>query len=462
MFKTLSLFKRDLLGFGTSLILLCPGIAGAQWAQDWWNGRGATGEWLGLRPTIEDHGLKLSGEWKGTFYGFAGGGRPGIRSGFFDEELKFGAEVDFAKLTKIDALEGWKVFSEVRWRDGLNPNLRAGAFGTFQPSDYQSGKQWRLLNFGTTYTTPELFGIKKFASITGGWLQPQRFFIDQPLSKLYINNAVKSSKGLGGNIPFSSSFCSWGGVVTLKPVEWHYARAGFFMAYPQATSTANHGLAFEGFGPDTSQNGLYFLGETGFTPAIGAAKLPGKYAFGAYSYGQWNTSFGGTRSANRYGFYWQADQMVYREPSPEPAPTDAKSTITADGKKSVTPAEPASLSEQGLSLFSLVTYAPKVNNILPFYFHTGVVYRGLIPTRDSDITMFSFAYGSYSYDNISNLQDSGNTSQPNYSAVVEFGHRVQLNKWSFVQPYLQYIMQPNGTSNIANSTVLGFQAGVTF
>jgi carbohydrate-selective porin OprB len=277
-----------------------------------------------------------------------------------------------------------------------------------------------------------------------------------------MNNAVRSSKGLGGNIPFSSSFSSWGGVLTLKPVEWHYARAGFFMAYPQATSTANHGLAFEGFGPDTSQNGLYFLGETGFTPAIGAAKLPGKYAFGAYSYGQWNTSFGGSRSANRYGFYWQADQMVFRETPSEPATSDSKSTVAADGKKSVIPSEPAALSEQGLSLFSLVTFAPKVNNNLPFYFHTGVVYRGLIPTRDSDVTMFSFAYGSYSYDNIENLQDSGSTSQPNYSAVVEFGHRVQLNKWSFVQPYLQYIMQPNGTSNIANSTVLGFQAGVTF
>ncbi|MFZ4681692.1 MAG: carbohydrate porin [Terrimicrobiaceae bacterium] len=462
MFKTLFPSKRDFLGFATCFILLSPGMGNAQWAQEWWNGRGASGEWLGLRPTLEEHGLKLSGEWKGTFYGFAGGGRPGMRSGFFDEELKFGAEVDFAKFTKIEALEGLKAFSEVRWRDGLNPNTRAGAFGTFQPSDYQSGKQWRLLNVGVAYTTPELFGIKKFVSVTGGWLQPQRFFIDQPLSKLYINNAVKSSKGLGGNIPFSSSFSSWGGVVTVKPVDWYYARAGFFMAYPQATSTANHGLAFEGYGPDPSQNGFYFLGETGVTPTIGATKLPGKYAFGAYSYGQRNTSFGGTPMANRYGFYWQADQMLYRESSPEPAPSDAKATVRADGKKSVVPSEPAKLSEQGLSVFGLVTYAPKINNILPFYFHTGVVYRGLIPTRDSDLTMFSFAYGSYSYDNIENLQNSGESSQPNFSCVVEFGHRVQINKWSFVQPYLQYIMQPNGTSNIANSTVLGFQAGVTF
>ncbi len=444
--------------------LLCLSListASAEVVQDWWNGRGATGEWFGLRPAIEDHGLKISGEWKGTYYGFVAGGKPGVRSGFFDEEVKFGAELDFAKLTKLEALEGLKAFSEVRWRDGLNPNLRAGAFSTFQPSDYQGGKQWRLVNFGATYTTPELFGIKKFVSVSGGWLQPQRFFIDQPLSKLYINNAVKSSKGLGGNIPFSSSFASWGGVLTVKPVDWHYARAGFFMAFPQGTSTANHGLAFEGFGPDPSQNGLYFLGETGFTPRIGKSKLPGRYAFGGYSFGGPNTAFNGDSYSSRYGFYWQADQMLFREAAPAVEESSGKNVVAADGKKTVVAPE-AKLSEQGLNFFSLVTFAPPVNNILPFYFHTGLVYRGLLPTRDDDQTMISFACGSYSINNIEELQSAGKTNQPNSTAVLEFGHRVQLNKWAYVQPYLQYIMQPNGTSAIANSTILGFQGGVTF
>ncbi len=458
----MSLFRiasnsRNVL-IATALIL--PSTVFAEGLEDWWQGKGVSGDWLGARPVIEENGLKFSGEWKGTFYGFAGGGRPNQKAGYFDEELKFGVEVDFAALTKVEAFEGLKAFSEVRWRDGLNPNLRAGAFGTFQPSDYQGGKQWRLLNFGATYTTPELFGIKKFASVTGGWLQPQKFFIEQPLSKLFINNAVKSSKGLGGNIPFSSSFSSWGGVLTLKPVEWHYARAGFFMSYPQATSTANHGLAFEGYGPDASQNGLYFLGETGFTPKIGSSKLPGKYAFGAYSFGQTNSGFQGGDFSNKYGFYWQADQMIFRESATKH--TDSKQVVSSDGKKSVSPTETEKLSDQGLNFFSLVAYAPQVNNVLPFYFHTGLVYRGLIPTRDEDLTMFSFAFGSYSAENIDALQEDGITNQPNYSSVIEFGHRVQINKWSYVQPYIQYIMRPNGTTSIANSTVLGFQAGVTF
>ena len=108
------------------------------------------------------------------------------------------------------------------------------------------------------------------------------------------------------------------------------------MSYPQATSTDNHGLAFEGFRQNPDHNGVFAIGETGFTPKIGASKLPGKYAFGGYYYEQQNTSFFGAHYPGRYGFYWQVDQMLFREPSPEePAPlakgpSDGKSV--ADGK----------------------------------------------------------------------------------------------------------------------------------
>jgi carbohydrate-selective porin OprB len=243
------------------------------------------------------------------------------------------------------------------------------------------------------------------------------------------------------------------------------------MAYPQATSTDNHGLAFEGFGPDRSLNGLFAIGEIGFTPKIGPSKLPGKYAFGGFYYEEENKSFFGTDYNGRYGFYWQADQMLFREPSrEEPAPlakgpSDGKSV--ADGKSGKSFREPAppnkpKLSDQGLYFFSLFTYAPKYNNILPFYFHTGLVYRGLIPTRDNDQLMAAFSFGQYSFFNIEALQQKGNVNQPNYTGVLEVDYRIQLNKWAYLQPYLQYIIQPNGTGALENATILGVMAGVTF
>src|SRR3979490_2328504 len=93
------------------------------------------------------------------------------------------------------------------------------------------------------------------------------------------------------------------------------------MAYPQGTSADTHGLAFEVFCPYRSLNGGCAIGEIGFTPKIGPSKLPGKYAFGGFYYEEENKSFFGTDYNGRYGFYWQADQMLFREPSrEEPAP----------------------------------------------------------------------------------------------------------------------------------------------
>ncbi|MEX1117157.1 MAG: carbohydrate porin [Terrimicrobiaceae bacterium] len=438
---------------------------------DWWNGKYMTGNWFGVRDDLAENGIKFSGKYEGIFFGVLdsqGGSR-----GFYDQELAFQSEVDFSKLLKMDALKGLTAFGGVRWRDSRansNPNTFVQASSMFQPSNNQSGTQWRLTTFGLAYTTPELFGIEELLTLRGGWLQPQKEFIDQPLSKLFVNNAVESSKGVGGNIPFSSSFSTWGGTLEINPASWYYAKAGLFMAFPCATASSNHGLAFEGFAEDTSKNGLMAIAETGITPKLGASELPGKYAMGGYYWGNEKNSFNGTSQYGQYGFYWQADQMLFREGShEEPAPlakgpADGKSPVDSkSGKSFKAPVETeAKLSKQGLYTFNLISFAPKYNNLYPFYFQTGLVYEGLIPTRDEDKTMFSLGFGSYSFANIQNQQNSGNPNQPNYSMVLEWDYRIQINKWAYLQPFVQYIIQPNGTGAVQNATILGFAYSVNF
>jgi carbohydrate-selective porin OprB len=436
----------------------------------WWDGKYASGNWFGLRDTLEDYGLNLSGGYRGAFFGVVDSER-GSR-GFYDQELVFVGRLEFAKLLKVEVLEGLSGFGEVRWRDARpdsNPNTFVQASSNFQLTNWQSGTQWRLMTFGLEYETPELFGIKQFATLNGGWLRPQKEFIDQPLSKLFVNNAFCSSKGIGANIPFSSSFSTWGGTLKIKPVNWYYLKGGIFMAYPSATDSTNHGLAFQGFAQDPSQNGLMFMGETGFTPKWGPSQLPGKYVLGGYYFGNQKNSFNGTVNWGQYGFYWQLDQMLYREPSrEEPAPvakgpSDGKSV--ASGKSFKAPVSVTSkpkLNDQGLSVFSLFTFSPNYNNILPFYFHVGLVYKGLIPYRDKDQLMFAVGYGQYSFENIQSLQARGNPNQPNYTVVLEWDYRIQINDWAYFQPFIQYLIQPNGTGAVANATALGFQYGVVF
>lgn len=392
----------------------------------WWNGSQLTGDWFAVRDTLKDRGLTLGGSYRGALFGVVAS-QNGSGT-FWDQELSFSGRVDFSKLLEIGAIRGLEGFVEGRWResnDGTgNPNGMISGSTMFNPTPMWSGVGWRMLSFGAQYTTPEMFGAKELLTLRGGWLRPQREFIDQPLSKLFLNNAINSSKGIGGNIPLSSSLSVWGGTLQVNPAQWHYTKVGLFMTYPDATSSENHGLQFQGDVGDPSQNSLLFVGETGFLPKIGPSRLPGKYAFGTYIYGDGDK----TRGTEPYGFYWQADQMIFREPSA---------------------AFP--LSPQGLRMFSLATFAPPDKNIYPFYAQTGLVYEGLLPARDHDQLIIGVAYGRYA-----------NKPGADYTMVFEGGYRVQINGWSYVQPYAQYISRPAGTAQVANAAILGFQVGVNF
>ena len=71
--------------------------AEASTLEQWWNGKWATGNWFGVRDTLEDHGLKLGVEWKANFLWNVDGG---LQQRFgYDDEFKFRGTLDFAKLT---------------------------------------------------------------------------------------------------------------------------------------------------------------------------------------------------------------------------------------------------------------------------------------------------------------------------------------------------------------------------
>jgi carbohydrate-selective porin OprB len=83
-----------------------------------------------------------------------------------------------------------------------------------------------------------------------------------------------------------------------------------------------------------------------------------------------------------------------------------------------------------------------------------MVYTGLFPSRGEDLTMASIGYGAY--------QGGVGSVEKSYTAVLEGGYRWQLNGWSYVQPFVQYFVRPNGTSQVQNAAVLGFLAGLVF
>ena len=300
----------------------------------WWNGKWATGSWFGVRDTLEDHGLKLGVEWKANFLWNVDGG---LQQRFgYDDEFKFRGTLDFAKLTGWEAIEGLTLYSDLRYRGGAGVNKWVGASSQFAPSTFQGGRLWRFQQVYLTYTTPELFGVKEFLTLSGGWQNPTDIFINQPLNKFFINNTFTSNRGIGANgIGWGGSYSAWGGYIKVKPLDWYYLQSGLYLAIPDASTPSNHGLFFAGAQPP-DRNGLFWLTETGFTPKIGPSQLPGRYAAGLIYWGVENTSYFGENYDQRLLFYWQADQQLYREPSPEaPAPEGPLGWQVGGGREGV-------------------------------------------------------------------------------------------------------------------------------
>ena len=120
------------------------------------------------------------------------------------------------------------------------------------------------------------------------------------------------------------------------------------------------------------------------------------------------------------------------------------------------------LSEQGLYAFSFFDFAPSYNKAMPFYFHTGLVYKGLLPGRDKDQMGAAFGLGTYSADKIAAENAAGKTTHQTYEGVMAVNYRGQLTRFAYVQPFRQYIIRPNGNGLVSNANSLEVHLGVTF
>lgn len=398
----------------------------------WWNGNGLTAPDEGPFGFLREHGVAFGGTYYGAVFGILQS--EGGTATPYDQGAELNLDVMPARLLELPALTGLVATVEGRWRAELpsdDPNTFVEANSAFAPSNWGSGVGWRFLQANVSYG-------RRLASlpdaelwVKGGWVQPRYEFLLQPSSEKFLNTAVASAKGLGANIPFSSSFSTWGGMGRLSTPDG-YAKAGVFMAYPDADASDNHGQQFGGSPPN---NSVMSLAEVGALPSLrgrpgSADALPGKYVVGGYVYDNAATSSGdGTNFGVQGGVYLQADQLVYREP-------DAASDV---------PQHP-----QGLIAFGVVMWAPPRNDELQLYLHAGLDWTGAIPSRELDAIVVSAAYGNYS------------RSTHTETVVIEGGYHVALNRWLELYPYLQYTIRPDGTAEVADAFIVGCGTGVTF
>jgi porin len=416
-------------------------------SDEWWRGDALTGDWWGTRNWMDkDTGIEFSGTYTTDLAGNPVGG---MEQGFtYTDNIAFGAKLDLEKLV------GWQ-----------------GATFTIAATD-RNGTSLSQNYIGNQFTVQQIFGGQTII-LTGLHLTQRllddkmeikvgRFsagddFASSPLYWLYMNNGIDGNpQALPVNASFSAyPWASWAARVRFEPSPDWNAMLGLYQVSNKTFNRYLHGVNFS-FEPT---DGVMFLGQVGWTPEffrrpvkrvetereeneeLSEAEenmhgLPGHYWFGAY-YSTWEyAQFGSTQSAaNAYGFYWHADQKVYEE---------------APG------------SDQGLTLWTAFVLSPQENIAkIPFQWNCGIAYQGMVPQRNEDIAMFGLAYGSFS-DDYGNAGNAYNGEPVSYEMALEWGYRIQFNRFLYAQPNIQHIVQPGGTGSIPDAFVLGLQIGVTF
>jgi porin len=421
-------------------------------SREWWQGETLTGDWWGMRNMLDDSGVEISANYTNNIAGNPVGG---VGQGFtYADNFGFGVELDFEKLI------GWPGFTVTV--SGLNRD------GTSLSQDYIQNQFTVQQVYGGSALMFYALAFEQRAFDDKVSLKFGRFatgddFASSPIYWLYMNNGIDGNpQALPVNTQFSAyPWAVWGARLRVEPTEEFNAQLGVYQVSDRIFVRNYRGLDWSMRGDD----GVQFLMQLGWTPEFfkrpvepaatndgkmivdgkSAKKLtapvemkgyPGHYWFGLY-YSPWDfPQFGTTeRASNSYGFYWHADQMVFQE-SPG--------------------------SDQGLTVWSAFVFSPQQNIAkLPFQVNGGLVYKGLIPTRDNDYTGLGAVYGIFSDDYAQTVADSGG-GNPSYELVFEANYKIQISRFAFVQPNVQWVINPGGTGNIPNALVLGAQMGVTF
>jgi porin len=84
-------------------------------------------------------------------------------------------------------------------------------------------------------------------------------------------------------------------------------------------------------------------------------------------------------------------------------------------------------SNQGLGWFGRIAFGPQHRNFVGFYFETGLVYTGLIPTRDEDQVGVGFVYAQLTNGARRTLELEGSRGV-GAEMVVEFTYKAVLTR----------------------------------
>ena len=398
----------------------------------WLQGQYMTGDWNGTRSDLEAKGITLRAHHIAES---AANPIGGLKQGAaYTEQVDAGADFDLEKLI------GWpKAKLHVTFTQRAGQSLAANTIGSFISVQeiYGAGQNVRLAELSY-----EQLLLEDRLRIKLGWLHASDDFATSPIYCYFQNNGFCGQIAIVVNSGFTIyPTGSWGGMAKVSLSDEVYFQTGVYEVNPTLAAPAN------GFKLGISgATGVIMPAQLGWQPRLGRTGLKGHYRLGGY----YDTSdvpylgspVGGPQALahGRWGFYGQADQMIYP---------------TAPG------------TDRGLTAFAVIAYAAPGTAMLEYIGQLGLLLKGTFADRDGDSIGLAVSYSKVSStlvaaQNAANALAPGSVSVQSAETTIELNYRAQLTPWFSLMPNVQYVIRPNGVMTIPNALVLGLQVRLTF
>lgn len=399
-----------------------------------------TGNWQEKRVDLEDKGVNIESTFVADTLGNVSGGM--MQGARYDSSTSWDINFDLEKFVNM---VGTQFHISGLWRAGQN--LSSATIGNaFAVSSIYGTEQFRFYGLYLEKTF-----LDKSINIRIGRIAPGDDFASSSIYWNFVTNAID---GNPISIPIDLFFpcypiSVWGARAKYNFTKEFYGMSGIYDGDPGVQYSSNYGLDFS----LRLKRGILFAQELGYAPVFN--EMPGHYKAGFYYHGgtfrdlysdvnglsSVVTGAPARKHIGNYGVYFHIDQMIYR-----PSNTCCN---------------------EGLTPFFVATLAPDDINKFPFFIDGGFVYKGLIPTRNHDTTAIGFAYGRYSNSIYRSERDdrdiNGNpTHLQTYELIFDFSHKIEITPWMFLQPDIQYIVNPSGENYIDDAFVVGTRFGLTF
>lgn len=391
--------------------IACVLLAGIALAEEPWAERDRlTGDWGGARTSLEEQGIKPFAYYDSIFGANISGGKES--GGEFAGQVYIGVDLDLEKLL------GWEdtvMKISVVNRHGNSVSSDVG--GIYDPMCIYGGADGQktiLYQFWIEKTFNENLAVKF------GRGSQDEDFANNDLYRYSLSTAINGpirSMMLDRSQIVSFPLGVWHGRVKYTFNDEHQLQVGAY----QINDHIWDNIPGTDWSID-SDDGVTFMAQYDWTPQImdRPARLFAGLADSVYD----TTTFDGDSNNNILRLYGHFDFEVVE---------DLK-----------------------LFAFGAVTDQDDVAQ-MPLQLSCGANWKGLFPGREHDHTMAFMTYGG--------LSDEWGDSigeDVDYEMVYELGHRFQLTPAVYVQPSVQYIMNPGGSGDVDDAVVLGAWVGAAF